>query len=75
MDNQAGVNYYEYVLDKSATIWVLINQDSCPCGTLSTKDAAFMGQIDASQTQAQSITEVRKLTQSGIITHCSQCLH
>ncbi|MBW0530860.1 hypothetical protein O181_070575 [Austropuccinia psidii MF-1] len=60
MDRQAEVEDYEYVLDESATIAFLMDQDSRIGGTLSAKDAALMAQIDAAERRAKSIEEVRK---------------
>ncbi|MBW0467711.1 hypothetical protein O181_007426 [Austropuccinia psidii MF-1] len=51
MDGQAEVEDYEYVLDEGATIAFLMDQDSRIGGTLRTKNAALMAQIDAAQCQ------------------------
>ncbi|MBW0558974.1 hypothetical protein O181_098689 [Austropuccinia psidii MF-1] len=83
MDCQAEVKYSEYVLDESATIAILINQDSCIGRDLRAQYAALMGPNDTAQCRrfghvaliSESITKVRKLPESGKITNLPQYLH
>ncbi|MBW0559275.1 hypothetical protein O181_098990, partial [Austropuccinia psidii MF-1] len=60
MDRQDQVAYYELLLDESATIALLTDQDSRIGVTLSSKGVALMAPFDAAEHQAKLIAAGRK---------------